>query len=116
MMNSEIKARIEGQLAANPVMLYMKGSPEQPRCGFSNKAVQVLKACGCERFGYFDVLEDNEIREGIKEYADWPTIPQLWVNKEFIGGSDIMIEMYENDELQPILAKVSPDTEGNAGI
>ena len=82
----------------------MKGSAQFPMCGFSGRAVQVLKACGATDFKTVNVLEDEAIRQGIKEYANWPTIPQLYINGEFVGGSDIMLEMYEAGELQPLLA------------
>lgn len=87
----------------NPVVLYMKGSPTFPQCGFSSRAVQILKACGVNQFVAVDVLADPEVRQGIKDYSNWPTIPQLYVNGEFVGGSDIMYEMYQNGELQELL-------------
>lgn len=87
----------------NPVVLYMKGSPTFPQCGFSSRAVQILKACGVNQFVAVDVLADAEVRQGIKDYSNWPTIPQLYVNGEFVGGSDIMYEMYQNGELQELL-------------
>ena len=96
-------ARIHQQVTSNPVVLYMKGSPAFPQCGFSGAAVQMLKACGVDRFYSVDVLADPEIRQGIKEYANWPTIPQLYVNGEFVGGADIMREMYQSGELQKTL-------------
>ncbi len=95
--------RIRQQVTSNPVVLYMKGSPAFPQCGFSGAAVQMLKACGVDRFYSVDVLADPEIRQGIKDYANWPTIPQLYVNGEFVGGSDIMREMYQSGELQKML-------------
>lgn len=95
--------RIHQQVTSNPVVLYMKGSPAFPQCGFSGAAVQMLKACGVDRFYSVDVLADPEIRQGIKEYANWPTIPQLYVNGEFVGGADIMREMYQSGELQKTL-------------
>jgi len=85
-------------------VLFMKGSAQFPMCGFSGRAIQVLKACGVNEFKTFDVLSDEEVRQGIKDYAQWPTIPQLYVNGEFVGGSDILMEMYEAGELQPLLA------------
>ena len=91
---------IEQQVPTHPVVLYMKGTPEQPQCGFSANAVNILKACGIDNVFTVNVLEDPEIRQGIKDYSNWPTIPQLYVNGEFIGGSDIVSEMYENGELQ----------------
>lgn len=95
--------RIHQQVTSNPVVLYMKGSPAFPQCGFSGSAVQMLKACGVDRFFSVDVLADPEIRQGIKDYANWPTIPQLYVNGEFVGGADIMREMYQSGELQKTL-------------
>ena len=93
---------IKKQVTSNPVVLYMKGSPKFPQCGFSNLATQILKACNVEYLAV-DVLADQNIREGIKVYANWPTIPQLYINGEFIGGSDIMRAMYESGELQTLL-------------
>ena len=102
----DIKERIKQQVTGNRVMLYMKGTPQFPQCGFSALAVQVLNACGVKDFGSVNVLADAEVRQGIKEYANWPTIPQLYVNGEFVGGSDIMREMYNSGELQKILEGV----------
>jgi monothiol glutaredoxin len=95
--------RIKQQVTGNRVVLYMKGTPQFPQCGFSALAVQVLNACGVKDFHTVNVLADQEIREGIKQYANWPTIPQLYVNGEFVGGSDIMREMYQSGELQKLL-------------
>ncbi|HEX2333904.1 MAG TPA: Grx4 family monothiol glutaredoxin [Burkholderiales bacterium] len=95
--------RIKQQVTGNRVVLYMKGTPQFPQCGFSALAVQVLNACGVKDFHTVNVLADQEIREGIKQYAKWPTIPQLYVNGEFVGGSDIMREMYQSGELQKLL-------------
>ena len=94
---------IQDQVTRNHVVLYMKGTPEMPQCGFSALAVQVLNACGVRSFFSVNVLENQTIREGIKEYANWPTIPQLYVNGEFVGGSDIMREMYQSGELRKVL-------------
>ena len=94
---------IKEQVTGNKVVLYMKGSPDFPQCGFSARAVQVLRACGVDEFFTVDVLQDPEIRQGIKDYANWPTIPQLYVNGEFVGGSDIVTEMYQSGELQKLL-------------
>src|SRR5438270_5344902 len=99
----DIKDTIRSQVTAHPVVLFMKGTPQFPQCGFSSLAVQVLNACGVQDFASVNVLADAEIRQGIKEYANWPTIPQLYVNGEFVGGSDIMREMYESGELQKLL-------------
>jgi len=96
---------IKDQVTKNPVVLYMKGSPDFPQCGFSANVVGILRACGMENFYSVNVLEDPDIRQGIKQYANWPTIPQLYVDGEFVGGSDILREMYENGELQKILAR-----------
>ena len=96
---------IKEQVTKNPVVLYMKGSPDFPQCGFSANVVGILRACGVENFFSVNVLENPDIRQGIKEYASWPTIPQLYVNGEFVGGSDILREMYENGELKKVLQK-----------
>jgi monothiol glutaredoxin len=95
--------KIEQQVTSNPVVLYMKGSPQFPQCGFSGVAAQILKACGVANYLAVDVLADPEIREGIKSYANWPTIPQLYIKGEFVGGADIMREMYQSGELQKML-------------
>jgi len=102
----DTKQRIKEQVEGNRVMLYMKGTPQFPQCGFSALAVQVLNACGVKDFCSVNVLADAEIRQGIKEYANWPTIPQLYINGEFVGGSDIVKEMYESGELQKMLETV----------
>jgi monothiol glutaredoxin len=94
---------IKEQVTNNKVVLYMKGTPQFPQCGFSSNATQILKACGVDKPFTVDVLQNPDIRQGIKEYANWPTIPQLYVNGEFVGGSDIMKEMYANGELQKLL-------------
>lgn len=98
-----VQDTIKQQVTGNKVVLYMKGSPDFPQCGFSARAVQVLRACGVEDFFTVDVLQDPDIRQGIKDYANWPTIPQLYVGGEFIGGSDIVTEMYQSGELQKLL-------------
>ena len=98
--------RIKQQVTGNTVVLYMKGTPQFPQCGFSNLAVQVLNACGVKDFYSVNVLADEEIRQGIKHFANGPTIPQLYVNGEFVGGSDIMREMYESGELQKLLQEI----------
>ena len=95
--------KIRTTVTSNPVVLFMKGSPQMPMCGFSATATQILNLCGVENFFSVDVLQDAEVRQGIKEYANWPTIPQLYVNGEFVGGSDIMREMYQSGELQKLL-------------
>lgn len=104
---SDVQQRIHETVTGNPVVLYMKGTPQFPQCGFSSMAAQILKACGVTKFASVNVLEDAEIRQGIKDYANWPTIPQLYIKGEFVGGSDIMREMYESGELQQLLAGVS---------
>jgi monothiol glutaredoxin len=101
---SDVQQRIDDLVKNNRVVLFMKGSAQFPMCGFSGRAVQILKACGVNDLKTFNVLEDEEVRQGIKEYASWPTIPQLYVGGEFIGGSDIMMEMYESGELQQVLS------------
>ncbi|WP_211208223.1 Grx4 family monothiol glutaredoxin [Leeia oryzae] len=98
-----VQDQIHQTVTGNKVVLYMKGTPTFPQCGFSSMAVQILKACGVNDFVAVNVLEDADIRQGIKEYASWPTIPQLYVNGEFVGGSDIMKEMFQNGELQTLL-------------
>jgi monothiol glutaredoxin len=94
---------IKEQVTKNKVVLYMKGTPDFPQCGFSANAVGILKECGVKELFTVNVLENPEIRQGIKEFANWPTIPQLYINGEFIGGSDIVTEMYQNGELQTLL-------------
>lgn len=98
-----VQDTIREQVTGHKVVLYMKGSPQFPQCGFSANAVNILKACGVNEFLSVDVLENPDIRQGIKEYANWPTIPQLYVNGEFVGGSDIVTEMYQRGELQNLL-------------
>ena len=102
---SDVQQRIDQLVKNNDILLFMKGSASFPMCGFSGRAVQILKACGVEpkTIATVNVLEDQEIRQGIKEYSNWPTIPQLYVKGEFIGGSDIMMEMYESGELKQLL-------------
>lgn len=101
-MNPDLKLRIENDVKNNKIMLYMKGTPDAPQCGFSAQAVGILKNHGV-KFQSFDVLCDDAIRNGIKEYANWPTIPQLYVNGEFIGGCDIITEMDNNGDLAELL-------------
>lgn len=100
----DAQAQIKETVTSNKVVLYMKGSPKFPQCGFSNLATQILDACNAQ-YVAVDVLQDQAIREGIKQYANWPTIPQLYVNGEFLGGSDIMRALYESGELQALLAE-----------
>lgn len=100
---ADVKDYIRELVTKNPVMLFMKGNRHFPQCGFSARAVEILRRCDA-RFETFDVLSDPSVRDGIKTYANWPTIPQLYINGEFIGGSDIMMEMYESGELKQALA------------
>ncbi|MDY0013031.1 MAG: Grx4 family monothiol glutaredoxin [Rhodocyclaceae bacterium] len=100
----DIQQVIQEQVTTHPVVLYMKGTPQMPQCGFSSTAVQILKACGVTEVFAVNVLADEAIRQGIKEFSNWPTIPQLYVKGEFIGGSDIMREMFESGELKELLA------------
>lgn len=101
-MTDDTNARIQSLVDSNDVLLFMKGTPLFPQCGFSNRAVSILNHLGVE-FGSVDVLQDQEVRQGIKAFSDWPTIPQLYVKGEFVGGSDIMMEMYESGELAQLL-------------
>ena len=102
-MDSALQDRIQALVASSPIFVFMKGSKLMPQCGFSNNVVQILNAMAVP-FETFDVLSDMEIRQGIKEFSDWPTIPQVYLNGEFIGGSDILIEMYNSGELKEKLA------------
>jgi monothiol glutaredoxin len=101
---SDVQQRIDQLVKGHPVVLFMKGTAQFPMCGFSGRAIQVLKACGASNVVTVNVLEDEDIRQGIKAYANWPTIPQLYVNGEFVGGSDIMTEMYQSGELKQLLS------------
>ena len=98
-MDSQTKERIQTLIQSSPIFVFMKGTKLMPQCGFSNNVVQILNALGMS-FATFDVLSDMEIRQGIKDYSEWPTIPQVYVKGEFMGGSDILIEMYNNGELK----------------
>ena len=100
----DIQQAIKEQVTSNPVVLFMKGSPAIPQCGFSATVVQILKLSGVGEYQAVNVLADPEIRQGIKDYSNWPTIPQLYVNGDFVGGCDILREMYENGELKQVLA------------
>jgi monothiol glutaredoxin len=102
-MDSTTQQRIESLITSSPVFVFMKGNKLMPQCGFSNNVVQILNALAVS-FETFDVLSDMEVRQGIKEFSDWPTIPQVYVNGEFMGGSDILIEMYNSGELREKLA------------
>ena len=101
-MNEEIKNRIETMIRSNKVFLFLKGTPESPECGFSMRVIQILKSLHVD-FGYCNILEEEDIRQGIKEYANWPTIPQLYIDGEFIGGCDITEQLYQSGELQKLL-------------
>ena len=98
----DVNERIKQQLSSYPVLLYMKGTPDFPQCGFSAKTVSVLRAAGA-KFAYINIFEDPEIREGLKVYSNWPTFPQLYVNGELVGGSDILTEMFQKGELKQLL-------------
>jgi len=100
---SDVQTWIKETVTTNPVVLFMKGTAQFPQCGFSGRAIQLLKASGADNLVTINVLEDPVVRQGIKDYANWPTIPQLYINGEFIGGSDIMNEMFESGELQALI-------------
>jgi monothiol glutaredoxin len=102
---STIQETIADQVKKNRVVLYMKGTPQFPQCGFSATAAEILKRCGVTEYASFNVLQDPDLRQGIKDFSKWPTVPQLYVNGEFVGGSDIMREMFQSGELQQLLAK-----------
>jgi monothiol glutaredoxin len=108
----DVNQRIEQQLAAYPVLLYMKGTPDFPQCGFSARVVAALRALDA-KFAFVNIFEDPEIREGLKSFSNWPTFPQLYVNGELIGGCDITIEMYESGELADVLASAKPAQPGS---
>jgi monothiol glutaredoxin len=101
----DVQDRIRDQITQHRVVLYMKGTPQFPQCGFSATATEILKRCGVTDYLAVNVLEDADLRQGIKDYANWPTIPQLYVDGEFVGGCDIMREMYSSGELKPLLDK-----------
>lgn len=101
--------RIKAQLASAPVVLYMKGTPDFPQCGFSAQTVAALRACGAP-FEHVNIFEDPEVRDALKQYSNWPTYPQLYVNGELVGGCDIVLEMYQSGELKPLLDGVAPTT------
>ena len=100
----DVIERIQQQLKSNPVVLYMKGTPDFPQCGFSASAVRTLEACGAS-FAYVNIFEDPELRDALKRYSNWPTYPQLYVSGELVGGSDILTEMYQKGELQQLLTE-----------
>lgn len=101
----DIMSEIRKEVSENKVMLYMKGTPAMPQCGFSARVAQILQHLGVENYGYANILEDQEKRQGIKDFTDWPTIPQLYVGGEFVGGSDIITQMFQNGELQEMIEK-----------
>ena len=106
----DVQQQIKEQVTTNPVVLYMKGTPRAPMCGFSATAVQILQACNLPLFQSVNVLEEPEIRDGIKVFSNWPTIPQLYIRGEFVGGCDIMKEMYQSGELKTLLEGIAaPD-------
>ncbi|MFL6624284.1 MAG: Grx4 family monothiol glutaredoxin [Sulfurifustaceae bacterium] len=100
----DVNAKIKQQLGSDKIVLYMKGSPDAPMCGFSAQAVKLLKAVGA-KYSTFDVLADEDVRQGVKAYSNWPTFPQLYINGELVGGCDIMTELYRKGELQQLVAK-----------
>ena len=102
-MSSDIQQRIKEQVTTHSVVLYMKGNPQFPQCGFSANAIGILNALGVKELFTVDVLQDPEIRQGVKDFANWPTVPQLYIKGEFVGGSDIMTEMYQSGELKQLL-------------
>ena len=108
-MSDDVLEHIKSQIEENPILLYMKGSPQAPQCGFSAQTVQCLIQCG-ERFAYVDILSNPEIRAALPAYAEWPTFPQLWVAGELIGGCDIVTEMFEAGELQPLIKETAART------
>ena len=107
---TDVLARIQNDIETNPVVLYMKGTPVFPQCGFSAQVVQVLSLAGV-KFKAFDVLSDDELRQGVKEFSNWPTVPQLYVKGEFVGGCDIVREMYQSGELATLLKDKGVETE-----
>ena len=106
----DIMEQIKEQIETHDILLYMKGTPKMPNCGFSSKAVQMLMACG-EKFAFVDILANPEIRANLPKYANWPTFPQLWIKGELVGGSDIMIEMYNSGDLQKMVAEAAGKAE-----
>jgi monothiol glutaredoxin len=102
----EIEDTIKEQIGSNPILIYMKGSPDAPQCGFSAQSCQVLMACG-ERFAYIDILSNPEIRSNLPAFSEWPTFPQLFIEGELVGGCDIITEMYESGELQPMIKEAA---------
>lgn len=109
-MDTQLKERIDKMIASEPVFLFMKGNPTFPQCGFSNQVVQILKGFDIP-FGHCNVLDDQDVRQGIKEYSDWPTIPQLYIGREFVGGCDLVRETWESGDLEAMLKETFPDKE-----
>jgi len=105
----EVIERIKDQLGSHPVVLYMKGSPDFPQCGFSSQVVQALKACNTQ-FMYINIFEDLEVREALKEYSNWPTYPQLYIDGELVGGCDIIMDLYNKGELEGMVAAATKET------
>ncbi|MFK0572593.1 Grx4 family monothiol glutaredoxin [Endozoicomonas sp.] len=110
----DVMEQIKDQIESHTILLYMKGSPKLPQCGFSSKATQILMACG-EQFAFVDVLANPEIRANLPKYANWPTFPQLWIKGELIGGSDIIIDMYNSGELQKLISEAAGSSEKTDG-
>ena len=108
MASDPVHQKIADTIAGNDVVLFMKGTPQFPQCGFSGRAIQILKSCGVKKLVTVNVLEDEEVRQGIKEYSNWPTIPQIFIRGQFIGGSDILAELAERGELADLVAGKSP--------
>ncbi len=106
----DINESIKSQLEENPIILYMKGTPQAPQCGFSARTVQAVMACG-ERFAFVNILDNDELREGLKVYSSWPTYPQLYINGELVGGCDIIMEMSESGELEKLVKEAAGETE-----
>jgi monothiol glutaredoxin len=106
-MTSEVQAFLQKTVTDNSIVLFMKGTAQFPQCGFSGKAIALLKQCGAKDIVTFNVLSDDDVRQGIKTFSNWPTIPQLYVKGEFVGGSDIMNELFEQGELQTLIASVA---------
>ncbi|TDX30826.1 monothiol glutaredoxin [Modicisalibacter xianhensis] len=105
---------IKQQISENPILIYMKGTPQLPQCGFSAQTVQALMACG-ERFAFVNVLDNPDIRAELPKYANWPTFPQLWVHGELVGGCDIVVEMYQNGELETLIKDAAAKTNAEQG-
>ena len=105
----DIEQEIKEQISSNPILLYMKGSPDSPQCGFSSRATQLLISCG-KQFSFVDILSNPEIRENLPKVSNWPTFPQLFVDGDLVGGSDIMVEMDENGELQKLIDTIESET------